>query len=387
MTEHGWAPIRVVHLTSTHRAGDTRIFQRECRSLAAAGYQVVLVVPGPPLPVKDGVRFHAVRPPKGRMERMFVTVWRVLAAAIVERGDLYHFHDPDLIPVGLILKCLGRRVIYDVHEDVPDQIQSKGWIPQFLRPVIGRIVRALHGIAGRVFDGIVVAGDDIASGFPAERTIVLHNYPSLSEIAAAQGAPYAGRAPIAIHLGGLARTRASRELVEAMGSVPRELDARLVLVGAFVSDGVEEECRALPGWIRTDYRGQQPRDRSMAALGTARIGVVLYKPGPNHGGLRSNRVFEYMGAGLPVIGPDLPAWRNLFDAVGCGILVDPASPQAIADAITSLLADPESAEAMGRRGREAVETKFSWEADLPVLLSLYAQILGAMRGFSPPNLV
>src|SRR5579862_3761396 len=128
--------VKVVHLTSVHEASDTRIVQKECASLADAGYEVVVVAPGNPRELPANVRHRVVPTPRNRLERMTKTMWRVFCAARQERADVYHFHDPELIGVGMALRLAGARVIFDVHEDVPLDVRTKPWIPRLLRPVM-----------------------------------------------------------------------------------------------------------------------------------------------------------------------------------------------------------------------------------------------------------
>lgn len=367
---------RVVHLTSVHPHDDTRIFHKECRSLAAAGYDVGLVAPGAPAAPLDGVRFHPIPRPSGRLRRFATSGVSVFRAALAERADLYHFHDPELIPVGLALRLCGKRVVYDVHEDVPAQLRSKHWLPPWLRGVVAGLAAAVQWVGLRAFSGVVAAGDDVAEALGRSGVTVVRNFPLLREFPDGDTSDYAQRAPVVVHVGNLSRIRASRELIEAMGRLPAASDARLVLVGRFTADGLEAEARALPGWARTDYQGWGDRATVAARLAEARVGVVMFGPHPNHYAVRSNKLFEYMAAGLPVVTPDFPAWRALVEGTGCGLVADPTDPAAIAAAITTLLDDPARARAMGARGRAAVLATYNWEAEFGQLQALYRRLVG-----------
>jgi len=68
---------------------------------------------------------------------VIVTTARVLWRALHVRAAVYHFHDPELIPVGLILRALGKHVIYDVHEDVPADILGKYYLARRIRSSLG----------------------------------------------------------------------------------------------------------------------------------------------------------------------------------------------------------------------------------------------------------
>ena len=92
---------------------------------------------------------------KNRRERMTKTVWQVYKAALAENADIYHFHDPELIPAGIMLKLKGKKVIYDVHEDYPQHMLSKIWIPSPFRRMASWFVWQMEKFVARSIDAIV----------------------------------------------------------------------------------------------------------------------------------------------------------------------------------------------------------------------------------------
>src|SRR5262249_4931838 len=173
--------IHIVHLTSVHSAYDLRIF-KECRSLADAGYQVTIIAPHSCNEIAGSVQIRGVPMVEGRFRRMTRTVWRVYREAVRQRADIYHFHDPELIPVGLLLKAQGKKVIYDAHEAYPQKILSKSWIPLKLRPLLSRLFAVVERIASASLDHVIVADRWIAATLPGCRVTPLANYPLLTSL-------------------------------------------------------------------------------------------------------------------------------------------------------------------------------------------------------------
>lgn len=365
-----WRP-RVAHLTSVHRPFDIRIFQKELRSLARGGWPVTLIACHTHDEKVDGVEIRAIRGCGGRLRRMTLTVSAVLAKAIRSRAEICHFHDPELIVVGIILKLLGRRVIYDVHEDLPRQIESKHWIAPVLKYPIALLAEAVEWVAGRIFDRIVVVTPVIARRFPAGKTIVVQNYPMPDELFDVEGTPYAQRPPVICYAGGISEARGAYEMVDAIAEVDVRLDARLHLAGEFVPAALRRALEKRRGWARTSALGVLDRAGIRDLLGSSRAGLVLLHPHPNHLNAQPIKLYEYMAAGLPVIASDFPLWQEIIGRNGAGLLIDPMDPQAIARAIEWVLDNPEQAAAMGAKGRAAVNGKLNWSEEENKLLTMY----------------
>src|SRR5438093_974126 len=123
----------ITHITTVHPIFDTRIFHKECKSLARQGVTINLIVSHDKKETIEGVQVIPLPFFKGRVARMFIKPILALIAALKTRADLYHFHDPELLPLGVFLKLLGKKVVYDAHEDVSAQVLNKYWIPLYMR--------------------------------------------------------------------------------------------------------------------------------------------------------------------------------------------------------------------------------------------------------------
>lgn len=365
---------RVVHLTTVHPRHDTRIFLKQCRSLAANGYDVTLIVAdGAGDETRDGVKIVDAGPSRGRIHRMTDASRRVLGRAASLEADLYQLHDPELLPVALMLKRRGHSVVFDAHEDVPRQILGKPYLhPAARRPVAG-IAERVKRYACRRLDGVVAATPFIRDRFRAMnvRCVDVNNYPMADELQATTGREAKRRE--VCYVGGISATRGALEMVKACGLLSSR--ARLNLVGSFSEADVETAAKREPGWQRVNALGFLGRDGVRDVLARSVAGVVTFLPLPNHTDSQPNKMFEYMSAGLPVIASDFPLWRSIIEGNDCGICVDPLAPAAIAAAIDRLVDDPETARRMGENGRRAVEERYNWANEEKTLLSFYEKIL------------
>ena len=369
----------IVHMTTVHPRHDIRIRIKEAASLSRHDkMQVTVFVQDGKGSEKDestGVSVVDTGPkPESRPARIIIGALRMWRAVRRAKPTVVHFHDSELIPVGLLLKFSGIKVFYDVHEDVPAQIFDKHYLPSIIRKPVARALEIVEKIAGNCFDAIIPATPKIAERFPVDKTVVVQNYPIIEELVAPEAVSYFQRPLYFAYLGGINRARGAVEMVEAINQVAG-VDVKLCLAGVFLQKDLQGEIESLAGWKKIKFFGWLNRKQVAGVLGNVRAGLVLFHPGPNHCNAQPNKMFEYMAAGLPVIASDFPLWREMVKVENCGLLVDPLNPVAIAEAMKWILDNPQEAEAMGRRGRRAVEEKYNWECESEKLIALYERLL------------
>jgi len=362
--------IKVCILTSVHPPFDTRIFHKEAKSLVKAGYDVTLIAQRNKEETVDGIRIVPLPKPKNRLDRMTRTVWVAYRKALKIDADIYHFHDPELIPIGLLLKRHGKRVIYDVHEDVPRQNLSKSYIPAAFRKPISAMIEIMEAFSARRFDGVVTATPFINKRFLGlgARAVNVNNYPLISELCPTEN-QWKQKEKAVCYVGGIAGIRGAFEMVRAIGKIGYRL-----FLGGEVESNIEKKLKEMPGWKNVETLGFLDRNAVKCILSRSMGGLVVLHPSINYRDGLPVKMFEYMSAGIPVIASNFPLWKEIVEGTECGICVDPLNPEEIAGAIRWIIEHPIEAQEMGENGRQAVLDKYNWEQESQKLLMLYEEL-------------
>lgn len=364
---------RIVHLTTAHRADDLRIFVKECRSLAAAGYETHVIGPFEADTTQDNVRIHALPLGGNRLYRMTGKQVAAFNKVRALNPALIHFHDPELMIAGFILKCMGFTVVYDAHEDLPRQILHKEWVPSLLRKPLASVLELVENFITHRLDAVVAATAHIADRFSKlnKRSVCVSNYPFLKELMLSTAANWGTREKTAIYAGVLTPERGGHELLKAayLSKVP------VHLVGKLYPDAMQSAVDRLKDKAGVTYYGQIAREKVLDIMQRVRAGIVCFHAYPNHVDAQPNKLFEYMGAGIPVVASNFPLWKDMIETEQCGICVEPTDAKAIADAMRYLMDNDADAQAMGEKGRAAIERRYNWEKEAENLIALYRDIL------------
>lgn len=371
----------IAHITTAHPRTDTRIRLKEVDSLESnrPGDVRLYVQDGLGDEIASGdVSVIDTGPALSRYKRATLGCFRMFAAIVRDRPKVAHFHDPEFLPWGVLLRLFGIKVVYDVHEDLPRQVRHSRAIPESARPLAAPLAAAMEWFCTRWFSAIVAATPEIHARFRGRGAVLVRNFPMTGELVTPSPTAMSERPHEFAYVGSIGIDRSSTQIIRALAMLTQP--ALLNIAGSFPIESEHVAAKAEPGWRKVNHLGEQNREQVAAMFARCRAGLVLFQPLPNNIAGRPNKLFEYMSAGLPVIASDFPRWREIVEGAQCGLLVDPRSPEQIAEAMNWMLDNPDQAEAMGHRGRQAILANYSWQSEERELLDLYARLLNEVPG-------
>ena len=376
-------PFISCHFSTNHNAFDTRILWKQCVSLTRAGGEVTLICQLKEKNHCDEVEiapFPTLRP---RIWRMLAGPWLMLWKVWQTRADIYHFHDPELLPAGLMLRCIsGKPVIFDVHEDNVTVIRERTYIPSLLRKMTESAYLFLERLARKHLT-LVLAERYYARRLP-EGTCVL-NYPILNESKMPQIGPNSGRTQIStaaphwlIYTGSVREDRGALHHAELIELCPEVGVLSAGICAEKLAESMQEKAHNSPRFIMEgvgNVKTSRARLDELTSKHKWLAGLALFPKTEHFAEKELTKFFEYMKDGLPILCSDMPAWKDFVESNEVGIAVAPEDPKAIQSAIDWLIDHPEERERMGANGQRLIKSTFNWQSQADKLTALYDQLL------------
>lgn len=366
--------IKVCHVSTVHSKTDIRIFYKECRTLAALGYEVTYITQGVHCEVSDGVKIIGTGKPiiKNKILRMTLGCRNIIRIALKENADIYHIHDSELLRFIKLLRKAGKRVVYDSHEHLPMQIMEKEWVPSILRTILSKTVGIYELSRTRFMDLIIVVADKTFERFNNRGVdiVKLENFPIYSEF---------NKIKIDYFI------KKEKKKICYTGAVWLERGLDTMCIAAGLTDCVfeiagridhDEPEKFIAGFgSNIVYSGYLSREAVIKLYEESIAGVCLFKPYPNNMIDPPTKIFEYMAAGIPVIASDFKSITGVIDRYNCGICVNPLDVAEIQKAMQYIINNPDVAEVMGKNGRQAIKEELNWEKHSKVLKNAYEKLM------------
>ncbi len=378
MTKHKHKPS--VCIFTIHPAKDRRILNRQCRPLQKHGWDITMIaISEEGTYDDDGIQVIGIKKWKSKWQRV-KTIFSITYKAYKQKADIYHFHDPDFLPLAALLKLLTfKPVVYDVHEFYRIKWQLKSD-----NPLIKKLIKFFAGTVEDIFAMLVhnlsVVYDKSAKHFRRLRcnVVVTPNYATQRDFVAEKvtDEDWNSRKNKVVFIGTLAAVRGSLVLLDIVRETKAlRPDIEFTVTQRFLS--VADEQEMMTKMRQPRYRDlihfvpSVPSDQLAAVVRRGIIGLSLLQDVGQYQVAIPTKFFEYMSQSLAIVASDLPWGHVYIKQTGCGVLVPPTDAKAYADAIIKLCENPELAHQMGERGRLAFIEKFNWEACEPAFINFY----------------
>lgn len=375
----------VCHLTSVHQQFDIRIFRKQLLSLKKAGYDVYQISQGES-GIRKGIKLIGLgEVPKSRLKRILFFTKKIYKAALKLDSDIYHVHDPELLPAAAKLAKRGKIVIFDSHENVTGQIEEKTYIPKLFRKIIAKVYSVFEKNVLKKLSGVICVSPNFTQRMKKqnENCVTVTNYPLLSEQETAleklsidNKSNFSETSDKVFKIcfpGLISEEWCHLELLTAI----KDIELEYVLCGPAHKDYFEE-MKKHPAWKKVNYQGIVSRAQVRTSINESNLGMALCRKLPNTdydiGTLGNTKLFEYMLQKRPVCCTNFILWEEIVTKYNCGICIEPDQPDQIEETIQWFIKHPEEAKQMGERGYKAVLNEYNWSTQEKTLLDFYSKL-------------
>lgn len=361
-------------MTTVHKPDDVRI-SKEIETLKRLGVKITFLAPEGNCPIL-GIEYVSLPVFKNRLSRMLFSINKVFKLAATVNADIYHFHDPELIPVASKLKKIGKKIIYDVHENNPAAILNKEWLPKTIRKLISRRFARYEENASRLFDGIIVTTESVEKRFSGlSRVALLPNYRKATTFAVSNHYSIGSKPVVFVYAGAISSMTCVNEIIQAAYVLKkRKNNFALKIAGPISNKRLVQALREVHEPV--EYLGVIPRKEAELLVKNSDVGLLLYsREDPNAVQCSPNKLFEYLSLGKPIIATDNDYWRIFLGQDSCVYVEDPSNPEEIAEKMEIML-DDRVREAKSKESAE-LGMIYTWESIESRLIDLYRQLLKA----------
>lgn len=372
--------MKICHITFDHSWNDTRVFKKEILSQVVEGYEVIYFGWDKP---KDGkeqkvqfITYANHRLTQKERMKLMVSNNDMVSELIKLDADIYQFHDFTLMEVGRKLKKAGKHVIFDSHENYLGTIPVKVGKNKLGKYIIKKILGAYYKCVVSKYDAVFTVSPNMVDAIKKynPNTYMVSNYPSVANYVEPQQYK---KENFFVFQGTVYAFSNQDSITKAVNLV--KYDVRYKIIGNIFENEIKsiEENDVNKRVDTIGWMNKEDLDRNMQqSIGGIVIFDYIAECCFKEGQLGSNKIFEYMLCGLPVICTDFTLWKELIiDKYQCGICVEPGNVEQIKEAMEWIVENPDEARAMGKRGKEAILNDLNWEKGLNDYFSHYEKIV------------
>lgn len=364
-----------------HRYDDQRFVHKQCAALVKEGYEVVFFAQADSEKVVNGVKVLPVPKVKSLLHRFWMPC-QLFPKLLKQKCRVYHFVDPELIIVGLILKLFFRKIVlFDAHEDYVEYARISPYLKGPIKTLCIWLFTCLLNICSKVYDGFVFGDEEVAAEYPnlKNRSICFHHYP-LQSMFPESPIPFTERKYDIVYTGNLSEIKGAFEMLEVVRLLKdRRKDFKALFIGQpvryieerfndFIKDNQLENYVEITG--RLQYKEMSD------LLNDCKVGLIALHDVPKFHKQSATKLFEFFAKGNPVVSVDLPPERKYMDPGIDGLLVPPQDAAAMAEAVYKIISNPEIGQEMAKACRNNfIAKKLYAECDCKKLIEFYDYVL------------
>lgn len=357
---------KIAVVSTVHTTWDTRIYFKQITSLRKQ-FDVIYLTPTEEKQYPAWIRpLYKSSSKLGRILTHLSLAYKLPLRDI----SLYIFHDPELLPLSLLLKIIGRKVIWDMHEDTYSDIYTKRYLSDFSKKILSSIYRFVQELAIEKLDGFILAEDSYGNYFSDEdKYCIIHNYPLVEE--ARKNISNEKRENTVLYIGSITENRGIFKMIESISLVKHKINnIELHLIGNFDEQGLLERVSEIIE--EKDLKenvilyGRVKNIDAYKIMAKCKIGLAVLQPEPNFEKSLPTKLFEYITLGIPVIASNFSLWQEIVTSNSIGEVVDPQNSQAISEKIIKMLTASQYYADLSINCTEASK-KYSWAREYPVL--------------------
>jgi glycosyltransferase involved in cell wall biosynthesis len=367
--------MKVCIVAPVHDWDDVRVFKKQAISISALGHAVTLIA-NKPSNIQEYVQgikiVHSLNVSNFRILR-FLLLPLVAYQAIMQNADVYHLHNPDSIPIAIILKLLGKCVIYDTHEDFSKRILARDWIPSYLRPMLAKLVSRSESVIGSLVNISIGTQESVVSRLGA-KAVLIGNAPRVSEdliskVEAIEIEESSIKCTRLIYVGSISENRGIFNMIDVLNIVNNSKPCRLWLIGP-ISNKLLEIVTKKSGWKYVDYHPKMDQETAFSYINNSDIGLIYIKDVGDHKNSDPNKIYEYMTFGVPFIASKFDSWVDKLGCLEAGWFIENDNLQLFAKTIVNCSENRSELQRRGQNGRHYV-SKYNWNQEVKKLHDIY----------------
>ena len=309
---------------------------------------------------------------QGRALKTWAINRRMIKVGLAQGADVYHSHDLNTLYIGAMCKKrTGARLVYDSHELQTERNRMTKWWRRWAAWNERRWLPYADAMIVASPSWIGINREKYGS-VPAISASII-NTPELVQIDQPRDLrgelDIAPDAPILLYQGSIQENRGIEPAIDAITMLE---SAVLVVVGyGYHRPVLETEVRRRGLEDRVKFFGPIPNDELLDWTAAADIGLCnIVNSSLSYYTSLPNKLFEYIIAGIAVIGSDSPEIGRIVKEEGVGEVADPIDPSDLAKAARTILDDLDRYRAATRTAAQ----KYNWSVEERKLLEVYAKL-------------